>query len=399
MGLFDSVIQQQVQAGTRAPQNLDAELILSTAPQQWRVMVNDIAKLVQDKYETFISKGAVYTGRMVDGQVRPESLDDVYPQSGRIYDSEAALTPGKGGQLPLAIDGLQFMGGSKHRVFYADMNVLAKHAINDWFQAEGDPHFLASMFTRPGKIARKNVRVNLPHKRLTGGEADGTLFRLALNDWLALCDAFQLPAGTKLAQVTLFDPDAMAGKGTIRCCLPHEEPATFTESFKWLAGDSFMTQSLSILTTDSVYKPDASVNGQEIKYAQFHGAKFASWLKDEISWNVHQIVTGMRESPTMVSGYLNTLGLPTPDTLIADVALAQKNALVNLLRSFKVRKNRGWRGKVAASETVQDGSVLLPDSIAQYINGEEVTFFSYRGYSGAFVWNASKTLLIPSYLR
>src|SRR5690606_18851380 len=112
-------------------------------------------------------------------------------------ETEAALTPGKGGQLPLAIDGLQFMGGSKHRVFYADMNVLAKHAINDWFQAEGDPHFLASMFTRPGKIARKNVRVNLPHKRLTGGEADGTLFRLALNDWLALCDAFQLPAGTK----------------------------------------------------------------------------------------------------------------------------------------------------------------------------------------------------------
>src|SRR5690606_32996241 len=68
MGLFDSVIQQQVQAGTRAPQNLDAELILSTAPQQWRVMVNDIATLVQNKYETLISKGAVYTGRMVDGQ-------------------------------------------------------------------------------------------------------------------------------------------------------------------------------------------------------------------------------------------------------------------------------------------------------------------------------------------
>ena len=328
--------------------------------------------IVREKGERLRAKGQVYAGRMVDGKWVPESLYDVWPGFGRVVELTKVVDDSGNVKAsrpePRLEDGLEFLGGTRTRAFYLNPAALERYPrLKAWFETKGDAHLLASMFTRPGKLARMKARLELPRRRVEDESHDGLLMTLSEAHWKALLKVYELPECT-YAQVTVFDPEGVIAKGSVRRVLPGEEPTVFVKSWKWLEVDSIaLHRSLSVLTVDSAYEPEASVNRQEYTYARYKGGRLAPWLHEEIRRAVEDVVVHERVSVDNVHGYLSAFGLPVPDSLTQDVAESQRNALYELLRRWPVSRRHGWRGKASMTSLVSKGQVLLPQHTQRYV--------------------------------
>ena len=337
--------------------------------------VNQVMQdIIDSKERRFALKGAVYTGRMEGGQWVPSSLADTHQEFGCVETLDTV--PQDDGDLklvsPAVMDGLEFIGGTVKRGFYADMAVLESYPeLWAWWQEKGDSHLLASMFLRPGKLAPQLTctAFDIP-ERIEEGH-DGLLMTMSREQWDMFTEAFELPE-CAWAQVTLFNPEGIIAKGAVRRVFDGETPARFPESWKWFEPKNpwFYASMMSVLTVDSVYNPTPSVNNQERTFAKYRGSKLAPWVFEELSEHIEGIVVGSYQSPDTAFGYLMSLGLAAPDSLKEEVLAGQVGSLERCFSRWPVKS--GWRGKATASVNVRDGEVLLPRRVAGGVVGGEV---------------------------
>jgi hypothetical protein len=325
-------------------------------------MVEKLRKIVTDKEATLVEKKNVYQGKMVNGEWLPTSLHDRYGNIVRVVKVERdadneLITP-----VAKVDTEFVFVGGNRHRAVYVKEDSLAR-----WLDAAaGDSNWAAASMLRPGKLTKENKEFGW-----TGYEESsldtGLLAIMSREDWTVFVQAFGLPVEAKLAQVTVFDLDNMvSAKGTIRVAFSGEHPTVFPSS--WKRFGELRTEFSAVLTVDAVYRPQASINAQELQYWCYsRGRKLADWVWEELA-QAQEAVLQEKGSVWTPYGYLSALGMSGAlKSVTYDLVDGQRGSLTNMLRRVKFSARRGLRAKTTATAIIKEGEVLLPEEAKRHV--------------------------------
>jgi hypothetical protein len=311
-----------------------------------------IRKIVEAK-KAEVEMPVVYMGKIENGEWVSESLIE------RYQDIVMVVKVTEGEEPEVTIGDFIFVGGNQNRVVYIKQDALTK-----WLDvANHDSHWAASSMLRPGKLARKNAVFTWDNYERGEGD-EGVLAILNAKDWNTLIDAFELPKEAKWAQVTIFDLEGrVSAKGTVRKVLTGEQPTVFPAS--WKRFGHVNTEYMAILTVDSVYKPRASVNTQELQYWT-RNKPVAEWVWEALGEEIQRILDFKTTTWTSV-GYLTKLGFsPAWNITVKSVQEHLTGELKKLLRRIKLDRKYGLRAKTTSSPLLKQGEVLLPKEAKRY---------------------------------
>jgi hypothetical protein len=325
-------------------------------------MLEKLVKIIKEKEQNLMNKKAVYQGRMVNNEWVSDSLADRFAELVRIVRVERDLDDKP--IVPAAqVGGFSFVGGNRHRAVYIRQDMLDR-----WLEvAAGDSNWASAAMLRPGKLSTQNAEFDWSNY-VESDYDTGLLAVMSREDWSRFVKAFELPADSKLAQITVFDLTAgVSAKGTIRVAFSEEQPTIFPSS--WKRFGELRTKFSAVLTVDSVYRPAASINAQEIQYWAFgRGRALAEWVWEEIA-RAQEVILQEKGSPWTPYGYLSALGFSGAlKSVVYDLVDGQRNSLQNMLRRVKFTNRRGLRAKTTASTTVNEGQVLLPNEAREYVS-------------------------------
>lgn len=313
----------------------------------------ELVKKVIEAKRADVMEPVVYTGKIENGEWKSESLEERYENIVRIVK----VTDGE--EPEAAIGDFIFIGGNQNRVVYVKQDALTK-----WLDAANhDSHWAASSILRPGKLARKSTTIDWSGYRRD--EADeGLLAILKREDWAKLVEAFELPEDARWMQVTVFNLESgVSAKGTLRMVLSDEVPTVYPNA--WKRFGILDTKFMSVLTVDSVYRPRASINTQELQY-WLRDKKPAEWIWEALQEEINRILE-YRTTPWTATGYLSKLGFsPAWNITIRSVQEHLEGELKKLLRRIKLDRKYGLRAKTSSSSLLKEGEVLLPVEAKKY---------------------------------
>jgi len=317
----------------------------------------------------------VYTGQMSGGEWVSDGLWKLWQSFFKretyykvVTDEGEVILPPETNE-----DGWLFLGGNEKRIVYLNPDFLEDDRFRpflDWYEESGDTHLLTNVMRRPGKLAVMEGSIPLPERDYRPIH-DGELITFAPEEWQRVLDMWDLPSDAKWAQVTIFNPFKGAiSKGSIREVLPGETPAIYVEeSWKFISDEytHLEAMDMAVLTTDSVYRPNPSVNLQEFTYITKHGGEMAPWLMDAIDNHIHSILAGEYSNPSTAWGFLGSLGIPSPDDMLDEVVAGAQGSIMDTLKRWKLSDEHGWRGKVAPNMNLSDREVMLPSHTRRHV--------------------------------
>ena len=131
--------------------------------------------------------------------------------------------------------------------------------------------FLTILAHREGQRCQNDRSITFPTRVVDDEAYDGLIADLAQKSWQQLLEAFQLPMEATWLQVSVFDKEqGLATKGAIRLCPENSEPAVYSASWKiGLPTGEIASSSLLVHESDVTYRPEASLNLQQVAY-NFH---------------------------------------------------------------------------------------------------------------------------------
>lgn len=323
----------------------------------------EVLKAIVEAKKNEVMEPVVYSGRIENNRWIVESLHDKYNDIVRVVEVEEDQEPAK------VIDDFVFMGGNANRMTY-----IRDSVVDQWLKtANHDSHWAAAAVLRPGKLARSQVVIDWSEYARDDND-EGLLAVLAPQDWKALIDAFELPADSRWAQVTIFDLEqGVSAKGTLRMVLSDEVPTVYPNA--WKRFGTLNAEFMSVLTVDSVYRPRASVNVQELQY-WLRDKEPAQWLWEALEEEIARILD-FRSSIWTSTGYLAKLGFsPAWNITIKSVQEHLTGELRKLLRRIKLDRKYGLRAKTSASSLVREGEVLLPIEAKKYTKVGSIVWVS-----------------------
>lgn len=323
----------------------------------------EMLKRIVEAKKNEVMVSVVYSGRIENNRWIAESLHDKYNDIVRVVEVEEDQEPAK------VIDDFVFMGGNANRVVY-----IRDSVVDQWLKtANHDSHWAAAAVLRPGKLARSQVVIDWSEYARNDND-EGVLAILSKSDWKALINAFELPADSRWAQVTIFDLGrGVSGKGTLRVVLPGEVPTVFPNS--WKRFGTMDTEFMSVLTVDSVYRPRASLNVQELQYWT-RDKQVAPWVWEALEEEIARILE-YRTTTWTTTGYLQALGFsPAWNITIKSVQEHLTGELRKLLRRIKLDRKYGLRAKTSASSLIREGEVLLPIEAKKYTKVGSIVWVS-----------------------
>jgi hypothetical protein len=316
--------------------------------------MKEVIKKIVEAKKAEVLEPVVYTGKIENGVWVAESLYDRYRDLVKVVEVIEDSEPEK------VIEGYEFIGGNSNRLVY-----VRKEFVNQWLEtANHDSHWGSAAVLRPGKLARSQVVINWSgYQQDTNDE--GLLAVMADEDWKALIEAFELPSNAQWAQVTVFDLDRMvSAKGTMRKILPGEKPTVYPAA--WKKFGCLDTQYMSVLTVDSVYRPKASLNTQELQYWT-RNRTVAQWVWNALDEEIQRILEH-RTTVWTTTGYLQKLGFsPAWNITIKSVQEHLTGEIKKLLRRIKLSSRYGLRAKTSSSNLVKEGEVLLPIEAKKHV--------------------------------
>lgn len=324
----------------------------------------EVMKKVIEAKKFEVEMPVVYTGRIEEGRWVSESLYDKY------NDIALVVKVDEEDQEPVkVIDGYEFVGGNQNRLVYIKQDALAR-----WLEtANGDSHWAAAAVLRPGKLAKSQIVIDWSEYARNDND-EGVLAILSKSNWNKLVRAYELPEDAKWAQVTIFDLEReVSGKGTLRVVLPGEVPTVFPNS--WKKFGTLDTEYMAVLTVDSVYKPRASINVQELQYWT-RDKQVAQWVWDALQEEINRILE-YRTTTWTATGYLQALGFsPAWNITLASVKEHLTGELKKLLRRVKLSSRYGLRAKTTSSPLLKKGEVLLPVEAKRFVKTGSVVWVS-----------------------
>lgn len=339
----------------------------------------EVMKKVVENKRMEVEEPVVYKGYIKEGKWIAENLIERYKDFVKTVEVIDGEEPAK------VIDDFVFMGGNANRVVY-----IRDSVVDRWLEVSNqDSHWGAAAMLRPGKLARSKVVIDWSGYEHNGND-EGLLAILAPQDWKALIDAFELPADSKWAQVTIFDLErGVSGKGTLRVVLPGEVPTVFPNS--WKKFGTLDTEYMAILTVDSVYKPRASVNVQELQYWT-RDKQVAQWVWDALQEEINRILE-YRTTTWTATGYLQALGFsPAWNITLASVKEHLTGELKKLLRRVKLSSRYGLRAKTTSSPLLKKGEIMLPIEAKRFVKTGSVVWVSRNPALPSQGWAAYKVV-------
>ncbi len=308
----------------------------------------ELVKRVIETKKNEVLEQVVYAGKIKDGKWVPESLHEKYENIVKVVEVMDDQEPEKN------IGEYEFIGGNANRLVY-----VRKDMITRWLEvANHDSHWASAAILRPGKLAQKQVVFNWSEYRVNSEVDEGLLAILKREDWTKLLKAFELPEDARWMQVTIFNLEkGVSAKGTLRTVLPGEVPTVFVNS--WKRFGELNTEYMSVLTVDSVYRPKASVNVQELQYWT-RNKPVAEWVWKALAEEVSRILD-FKTTTWTTTGYLAKLGFsPVWNITVRSVQEHLVGELKKLLRRIKLDRKYGFRAKTSSSVLLKQGEVLLP---------------------------------------
>lgn len=130
-----------------------------------------------------------------------------------------------------------------------------------------DLQSLVVLCAREGMKPLNKTRIAVSQNIDNNPAFDGLCIRLSDASWQELVREYHLPRDSRWAQVTYLDPKQGVGfKGAVMCCEEGEHPCVFSESIKFGIPSWLDTEYLTVMTTDSLYRAQPTMNLQMLAY-------------------------------------------------------------------------------------------------------------------------------------